>query len=56
MKDVQTATWYIRSENVNEIAQAVGPPVDSVVYDDADPKGRAPDAAQATVEISSRIK
>ncbi|MCG6538455.1 MAG: extracellular solute-binding protein, partial [Syntrophales bacterium LBB04] len=24
MKDVQTATWYIRSENVNEIAQAVG--------------------------------
>jgi multiple sugar transport system substrate-binding protein len=49
MKDVQTATWYIRSENVNEIAQAVGRAVDSVVYDDADPKA-ALDAAQASVE------
>jgi len=49
MKDVQTATWYIRSENVNEIAQAVGRAVDSVVYDDADPK-TALDAAQAAVE------
>ncbi len=49
MKDVQTATWYIRSENVNEIAQAVGRAVDSVVYDDADPKA-ALDAAQAAVE------
>ena len=49
MKDVQTATWYIRSEYVNEIAQAVGRAVDSVIYDDADPKG-ALDAAQATVE------
>jgi multiple sugar transport system substrate-binding protein len=49
MKDVQTATWYIRSENVNEIAQAVGRAVDSVVYDDADPK-TALDAAQAQVE------
>jgi multiple sugar transport system substrate-binding protein len=49
MRDVQTATWYIRSENVNEIAQAVGRAVDSVVYDDADPKA-ALDAAQAAVE------
>ncbi len=49
MKDVQTATWYVRSENVNEIAQAVGRAVDSVVYDDADPKA-ALDAAQAAVE------
>ena len=49
MKDVQTATWYMRSENVNEIAQAVGRAVDSVVYDDADPK-TALDAAQASVE------
>jgi multiple sugar transport system substrate-binding protein len=49
MKDVQTATWYIRSENVNEIAQSVGRAVDSVVYDDADPKA-ALDAAQAAVE------
>jgi len=49
MKDVQTATWYIRSEYVNEIAQAVGRAVDSVIYDDADPKA-ALDAAQATVE------
>lgn len=49
MKDVQTATWYIRSENVNEIAQAVGRAVDSVVYDGADPKA-ALDAAQADVD------
>ncbi|HWU40317.1 MAG TPA: hypothetical protein VN203_21935, partial [Candidatus Acidoferrum sp.] len=49
MKDVATASWYIRSENVNEIAQAVGRAVDSVVYDGADPK-TALDAAQASVE------
>lgn len=49
MKDVSTATWYIRSENVNEIAQAVGRAVDSVVYDGADPKTSL-DAAQAAVE------
>jgi len=49
MKDVSTASWYIRSENVNEIAQAVGRAVDSVVYDGADPKA-ALDAAQAAVE------
>jgi multiple sugar transport system substrate-binding protein len=49
MKDVSTATWYIRSENVNEIAQAVGRAVDSVVYDGADPK-TALDAAQAAVD------
>ncbi len=49
MKDVSTASWYIRSENVNEIAQAVGRAVDSVVYDGADPK-TALDAAQAAVD------
>ncbi len=49
MKDVQTATWYIRSEYVNEIAQAVGRAVDSVVYDGVDPKV-ALDQAQATVD------
>jgi len=49
MKDVSTASWYIRSENVNEIAQAVGRAVDSVVYDGADPK-TALDGAQAAVE------
>src|SRR5574341_430652 len=49
MKDVSTASWYIRSENVNELAQAVGRAVDSVVYDGADPK-TVLDAAQATVE------
>lgn len=49
MKDVSTASWYIRSENVNEIAQAVGRAVDSVVYDGADPK-TALDAAQAAAE------
>lgn len=49
MKDVATASWYVRSEDVNEIAQAVGRAVDSVVYDNADPKA-ALDAAQASVE------
>jgi multiple sugar transport system substrate-binding protein len=49
MKDVQTASWYLRSEHVNEIAQAVGRAVDSVVYDGADPKA-ALDAAQTSVE------
>ncbi len=49
MKDVSTATWYIRSEHVNEIAQAVGRAVDSVVYDGADPKA-ALDPAQAAVD------
>jgi ABC-type glycerol-3-phosphate transport system substrate-binding protein len=49
MQDVSTASWYIRSESVNEIAQAVGRAVDSVVYDGADPKA-ALDAAQAAVE------
>jgi multiple sugar transport system substrate-binding protein len=49
MKDVSTASWYIRSESVNEIAQAVGRAVDSVVYDGAEPKA-ALDAAQAAVE------
>lgn len=48
MKDVQTATWYIRSPFVNEISQAVGRAVESVVYDGADPK-TALDAAQAAV-------
>jgi multiple sugar transport system substrate-binding protein len=49
MKDVQTATWYIRSEHVNQIAQAIGRAVESVVYDNADPKA-ALDAAQASIE------
>ncbi len=49
MKDVQTATWYVRSEFANEIAQAVGRAVDSVVYDGGDPKAQL-DAAQAAVE------
>jgi multiple sugar transport system substrate-binding protein len=49
MKDVETATWYVRSEHVNEIAQAIGRAVDAVVYDGTDPKA-ALDAAQAAVE------
>jgi multiple sugar transport system substrate-binding protein len=49
MKDVETATWYVRSEHVNEIAQAVGRAVDAVVYDGMDPR-TALDAAQAAVE------
>ncbi|HSB73755.1 MAG TPA: ABC transporter substrate-binding protein [Candidatus Methylomirabilis sp.] len=49
MKDVSTASWYIRSEHVNEIAQAVGRAVESVVYDGADPKASL-DAAQAAID------
>lgn len=49
MTDVGTATWYIRSANVNEISLAVGAAIESVVYDNADPQ-TALDAAQAEVE------
>lgn len=49
MKDVQIATWYVRSTYANEIATAVGKAVESVVYDGADPK-TALDAAQAAID------
>ncbi|MCL4394026.1 MAG: ABC transporter substrate-binding protein [Chloroflexi bacterium] len=49
MKDVQTATWYIRSSYANEIATDVGKAVESVVYDGADPKTSL-DAAQAAID------
>lgn len=48
MADVGRGTWYVRSEYVNEIAQAVGTAVDSVVYDNTDPKA-ALDTAQAAI-------
>jgi multiple sugar transport system substrate-binding protein len=37
MKDVSTASWYIRSEYTNEIGQAVGRAIERVIYDNADP-------------------
>ncbi len=49
MKDVSTATWYIRSEFTNEITQAIGRAIERVVYDGADPKASL-DQAQAEVE------
>ena len=49
MKDVSTASWYIRSEFTNEIGQAVGRAIERVVYDGADPKASL-DQAQAEVE------
>jgi multiple sugar transport system substrate-binding protein len=49
MKDVSTASWYIRSEFTNEIGQAVGRAVDRVIYDGADPKASL-DRAQAEVD------
>jgi ABC-type glycerol-3-phosphate transport system substrate-binding protein len=49
LKDVGTATWYIRSAYVNEISLAIGAAIDSVVYDNADPQ-TALDAAQAEAE------
>ncbi|MFH1446331.1 MAG: ABC transporter substrate-binding protein [Chloroflexota bacterium] len=49
MKDVETATWYIRSPYVNEISLAVGAAIEKVVYDNADPQTSL-DTAQAEVE------
>lgn len=49
LKDVETATWYIRSGKVNEISLAVGAAIESVIYDNADPQ-TALDAAQAEAE------
>jgi multiple sugar transport system substrate-binding protein len=49
MKDVSTASWYIRSEFTNEIGQAVGRAIERVVYDNADPKASL-DQAQAEAE------
>jgi ABC-type glycerol-3-phosphate transport system substrate-binding protein len=49
MKDVATATWYIRSEYTNEIGQAVGRAIERTVYDGMDPKASL-DQAQAEVD------
>ncbi len=49
MRDVATASWYIRSEFTNEIGQALGRAIERVVYDGADPKTSL-DQAQAEVE------
>jgi multiple sugar transport system substrate-binding protein len=49
MKDVSTATWYIRSEYTNEIGQAVGRAIERTVYDGVDPKASL-DQAQAEVD------
>lgn len=49
MKDVASATWYIRSEYTNEIGQAVGRAIERTVYDGADPKSSL-DQAQAEID------
>jgi multiple sugar transport system substrate-binding protein len=49
MKDVSTASWYLRSEFTNEITQALGRAIERVVYDGADPKASL-DQAQAEAE------
>ncbi len=49
MKDVSTATWYIRSEYTNEIGQAVGRAIERTVYDGMDPKASL-DQAQAEID------
>ena len=49
LKDVETATWYIRSGKVNEISLAVGAAIEAVVYDNVDPQ-TALDAAQTEAE------
>jgi multiple sugar transport system substrate-binding protein len=49
MKDVATASWYIRSEFTNEIGQAVGRAIERTIYDGMDPKASL-DQAQAEVD------
>jgi multiple sugar transport system substrate-binding protein len=49
MKDVATASWYIRSEFTNEIGQAVGRAIERTIYDGVDPKVSL-DQAQAEVD------
>ena len=49
MKDVATASWYIRSEFTNEIGQAVGRAIERMIYDGMDPKASL-DQAQAEVD------
>jgi len=49
MKDVATASWYIRSEYTNEISQAIGRAVERTVYDGVDPKASL-DQAQAEID------
>ena len=49
MKDVSTASWYIRSEYTNEIGQAAGRAIERTVYDGMDPKASL-DQAQAEVD------
>jgi len=49
MKDVATASWYIRSEYTNEIGQAVGRAIERTVYDGVDPKTSL-DQAQAEID------
>ena len=49
MKDVATASWYLRSEFTNEIGQAIGRAIERTVYDGMDPKASL-DQAQAEVD------
>jgi len=49
LKDVSTASWYIRSEYTNQISESIGRAIERVVYDGADPKGSL-DQAQAEVD------
>ena len=49
MKDVATASWYIRSAYTNEIGQAVGRAIERTVYDGVDPKASL-DQAQAEID------
>jgi len=53
MKDVSTASWYLRSEFTNEITQALGRAIERVVYDGADPKASLD---QAQVEVEKVLK
>lgn len=48
-KEMSIATWYVRSEFVNEISQSVGRAIERVIYDGADPKASL-DQGQAELD------
>ncbi|MFT4150263.1 MAG: ABC transporter substrate-binding protein [Paracoccaceae bacterium] len=53
MKDIESGSWYVRSEFTNEISQAIGRAIERTVYDDVDPKASL-DQAQSEIERAIR--
>jgi len=38
LKDVETATWYLRSVHTNEVVQIVGRAIERTIFQDVDPQ------------------